>query len=195
MRYPAKLATEGPYTLADFYPYCPGCQTFAETKAGPGEQDIVYMATDALAGWLECHLQDGELPPRPPHRKPRGRILWVDVPPHLSAKLSLRWARADAGLTQLEVAKRAKVSQQMIAKIEHPDRNVTVDTLVKVARALGVKLTIEFQPMSEPERRARPVRPARADRFDPPTVARASGRFRLSPPAPAARRRRAPKRR
>ena len=70
----------------------------------------------------------------------------------LAVKLYLRWERADAGLTQTELAKRAGVTQQAIAKLEHPSANPTIETLEKVAAALGVRVEVAFRPMSENSR-------------------------------------------
>lgn len=131
MRYAAKLKKEGKYILAEF-PDCPGCQTFS----GRGES-IQANASDALVGWLEATMAHGGTPSRPSKRV-KGRVLWVDVPLALSAKIAVRWARHDAGLTQAELAKRIGVSQQQIARLEHPDYNPTLETLEKVAEALGV---------------------------------------------------------
>jgi DNA-binding XRE family transcriptional regulator/predicted RNase H-like HicB family nuclease len=143
MRYPAVVTKEGRATLAEF-PDCPGCQTFAEPR-----EDILAQAEDALRGWLEATLAAGEAPARPAKRvrTPRGgRLLWVSVPAKLAVKLSLRWQRQQAGLTQAQLAKRAKVSQQQIAKLEDPDSNPTIETLEKVAKALGAHLEIALLP-------------------------------------------------
>lgn len=140
-RFPAVITREGRRTLAEF-PNCPGCQTFAE----PG-QSIEEQAHEALEGWLGAHLVTGDIPPRPPRRAPAGKVIWVEVAARLVAKLDLRWARRSAGLTQAQLAKRAKVSQQAIAKIEHPDSNPTLETLDKVARALGARLDVRVTPI------------------------------------------------
>jgi DNA-binding XRE family transcriptional regulator len=80
-------------------------------------------------------------------RAPAGsRITWVPVAAKLAVKLSLRWQRQQAGLTQAQVAKKAKVSQQQIAKLEDPDSNPTIEALEKVAKALGAQLEIALLP-------------------------------------------------
>lgn len=143
MRYPAIITREGGKTLATF-PDCPGCQTFAE----PGE-DILALAQEALAGWLEVHLEDGEAPPRPTvrHRWPRSaRVLLVPVPPKLACALAIRWARQDAGWTQGQLARKMGVSQQQAAKLEDPAANPSMETLAKVARALGLELELDLVP-------------------------------------------------
>src|SRR5947209_10502447 len=140
MRYPAVVTKEGKNVLADF-PTCPGCHTFA-----PPGRDIEHEAKEALELWLESHLQERMLPPRPPptFKARKGAVLWVPVDPKLGVKLELRWMRADVGLTQAELAKLAGVSQPAIAQLESPDSNPTIDTLNRVARAMGAQ--IDFQP-------------------------------------------------
>ena len=136
MRYPAVVTKEGKNLLADF-PTCPGCHTFA-----PPGRDIEHEAKEALELWLESNLQERMLPPRPPHtlKTRKGTVLWVRVEPKLAVKLELRWMREDLGLTQAELAKLAGVSQPAMAQLESPDSNPTIDTLNRVARAMGVEI-------------------------------------------------------
>lgn len=142
MRYAAIITKEQGSTLARF-PDLPGCQT----QADEGES-IETQARDAMVGWLETSLAVGAAPPRPKKRAPTAkRILWVDVPPRLAVMLTIRWARLDAGLTQAELARRAGVSQPMVAKLENPDANPSIETLEKVARALGARLEVTMHPI------------------------------------------------
>ena len=140
MRYPAVVTKEGKNVLAEF-PACPGCQTFA-----PPGRDIEHEAKEALELWLESNLQERVLPPRPPRsfKARKGTVLWVPVDPKLAVKLELRWMRDDLGLTQAELAKLAGVSQPAIAQLESPDSNPTIDTLNRVAGAMGAQ--IDFHP-------------------------------------------------
>lgn len=142
MVYAAVISQEGPHTLARF-PDAPGCQTFA----GKG-QDIAEEAREALEGWLEAHLAAGEVPPPVGRRAPRvGRgeyVMQVAVSAKLALQVGLRQARHAAGLTQAQLARRVGVSQQAIAKVESPDANPSIDTLQKVARALGAQLVVSL---------------------------------------------------
>jgi len=140
MRYPAVVTKEGKNLLADF-PTCPGCQSFA-----PPGHDIEQEAKEALELWLESYLQERMFPPRPPRtfKARKGRVLWVPVEPKLAVKLELRWMREDLGVTQAELANLAGVSQPAIAQLESPDSNPTIETLNRVARAMGAQ--IDFQP-------------------------------------------------
>jgi putative transcriptional regulator len=141
MHYIAYISKEGRHTLAEF-PDCPGCQTFSD-----GE-DLAAVAREALEGWLEAHLVDGQIPPRPvePTGAPQGvSVARVPVRPGLAAALEIRWARRDAGLSQGALGKLAGVSQQQIAKLEDPDENPSLETLAKVARALGLEVNVGFE--------------------------------------------------
>jgi DNA-binding XRE family transcriptional regulator/predicted RNase H-like HicB family nuclease len=147
MRFAAYVVKEKS-TEAAIFPDCPGCAT----QAGRGE-DLTANLAEALTSWIEAELQAGRVPPRPrssPRAPKGGRVQWVPVPALLATRLGLIWARTDAGLSQAELARRAGVSQQAIAKLEHPDSNPTVETLQKVADALHSELVIHLQTRGEP---------------------------------------------
>jgi len=144
MQYVAIVTKEGTATLAEF-PDCPGCQTFV--RAGDGRGTIVEAAQEALEGWLEATLLAGEGVPVPSAkaRVPRGaHAVAIAVSPKLAIRIALRQARQLAKLTQAQLAKRAGVSQQQIAKLEDPDSNPTLETLEKVARALDSRLEVSL---------------------------------------------------
>jgi len=56
--------------------------------------------------------------------------------------------RQKAGLSQTEVAKKASVSQPMIARLERGDhqRTPTFDTIYKILNVLGYELSLSIQP-------------------------------------------------
>jgi predicted RNase H-like HicB family nuclease/transcriptional regulator with XRE-family HTH domain len=131
MEYIAKLTTEDGRWLVEF-PDCPGCQTFGETKA-----EVLEMAGEALEGWLEAHLEYGDSPPRPK----RHRGVPIQVRQRLAVAIQIRWLREDLGLTQRELAGKAGVSQQQIAKLEKPSGNPTIGTLEAIAKNSGAQLS------------------------------------------------------
>lgn len=134
MEYRARLTKEGSNWLVEFQD-CPGCQTFGASKV-----EALRMGQDAVEGWLESHLSAGLVPPRP--KSKRGTP--ITISPKIAVILQLRWARAEQNLTQADVAKRAGVTQQAIAKLEHPDGNPTLATLEKVAAAFGLRLDVQL---------------------------------------------------
>jgi predicted RNase H-like HicB family nuclease/DNA-binding XRE family transcriptional regulator len=142
MRYDAYVQREGKHLLAEF-PDCPGCQTFADSA-----DDLAAAAHEALEGWLEAHLIDGEVPPRPVVRSgaPAGKALGrISVRIGLAVALTIRWARQDRGLSQKALGDLAGVKQQQIAKLENPDENPTLETIEKVAKALGLSVTLGLE--------------------------------------------------
>jgi transcriptional regulator with XRE-family HTH domain/predicted RNase H-like HicB family nuclease len=156
MHYVAYISREGTNVLAEF-PDCPGCQTFAESS-----DDLAGAAREALEGWLEAHLVGGQVPPRPVERAsaPTGvKIARVGVRPGLAAALAIRWARHDAKLSQKQLGDLAGVAQQQIARLENPDENPSLDTLSKVATALGLDVNVGLE---------------RPDRISLPSVAAAT---------------------
>ena len=144
MQYHGIVTHEGDQTLVEF-PDAPGCQTFAD----PGE-DIHELAKDALEGWIESHLAHGEAPPVPSGKRPRapqgGEVIEVPISPALGVRLALRWARQDLGLSQAALAKRVGVSRQQINALESPDANLRLDTLEKVANAMGMYVCVDLKP-------------------------------------------------
>ncbi len=141
MQFPAIVTREAGVFLIEF-PDCPGCQTFARDEA-----EIDARATDALEGWLEVNLEDGEAPPMPSARRrgARGGVLRrIPVSSQLAAAIEIRWARQAAKLSQSELGKRIGVSQQAIAKLERAGGNVSLETLDKVARGLGRGVELRF---------------------------------------------------
>ena len=147
MRYPAFITREGDATLVEF-PDAPGCQTFTRGK------QVRERAREAIEGWLEAQLEDRATPPRPSERvkTPKGATLdWVSIDPVLGVRLALRWAREDAGLTQAELAKKMGISQQAYAKLESPDVNLTMETLSRAAKALGMRIELDLVPRTTGE--------------------------------------------
>ena len=67
------------------------------------------------------------------------------------AELSIQLveARAKLGLSQKEVAQQAKVTQQQLSKLENAV-SCNVTTLLKVCKALGLKLELEEPKELEP---------------------------------------------
>lgn len=62
----------------------------------------------------------------------------------LASAAALVDAREAAGLTQIELAKKAKIPQATIARIER-GHNTSIETLTKLALALNKKFSVSFQ--------------------------------------------------
>ncbi len=137
MEYIARVTKEGKFTLADF-PDCPGCRTFAEA-----DEDVAAMAREALEGWLKTSLENGDAIRLPKARRHAADIL-VPVEASLAVAVQVRSARETARLSQKQLAERAGMKQQMIARIEKAGGNPTLNTLSAVAAALGTTFAFSF---------------------------------------------------
>lgn len=141
MFYLARVTREGNATLANF-PDCPGCQTFSRPP-----ENITEVAAEALHGWLESLLDSADSIPRPRKKLVlhRGeRQIDVPVDAMLGARLTLRWARDDAQLTQAELARRMGVTPQAISKLERNAGTASVETLSRYVAALGEALELRI---------------------------------------------------
>ncbi len=59
--------------------------------------------------------------------------------------------RREKGLTQEDVAASAEISQQYVSGLERGERNPTIQSLYKIARALGVSHMDLVRPASDDE--------------------------------------------
>jgi transcriptional regulator with XRE-family HTH domain len=53
----------------------------------------------------------------------------------------IRQARKDAGVTQVELARRLGVEQSLISKVERCERRLDIAELLSICNALGISLT------------------------------------------------------
>lgn len=92
--YTGIVTREGNKILIAF-PDCPGCQTFVEDD---GIENIVATyntGREALIGWLEAHLDCGQVPPAPKtHGAPPGQGIWFQVPSPLAERLLEIWTKS-----------------------------------------------------------------------------------------------------
>jgi ribosome-binding protein aMBF1 (putative translation factor) len=71
---------------------------------------------------------------------------------------AVRAARRRAGLSQVELARRAGTSQPSIARLERGLVSPTVVSLDRIAKALGAELVIDFEaPRAQPGQRPAPT--------------------------------------
>lgn len=64
----------------------------------------------------------------------------------------LKDARLAADLTLAELAERTGTQRSYISEIEHGRRNATIDTMSKLATAIGLELNILLSPSSKKKR-------------------------------------------
>ena len=89
-----------------------------------------------------------------------------DLDPALQVARAILQARADAGLSQAELATRMRTAPSFVAKLESGRTLPSTTTLVRVARATGTLLRLELV------RRSGLMEPKSCDKADPGARAR-----------------------
>lgn len=81
-------------------------------------------------------------------KKEEFKIFFNERQFYLQVAHLLRDLREKVGLSQSEVAKKAKVSQPMIARLESGDhrRTPTIETIHRILSILGYQLILEVKP-------------------------------------------------
>jgi transcriptional regulator with XRE-family HTH domain len=99
--------------------------------------------------------QGSGAPARPaPQRGPEAFARYERARASIMVGSAVRAARRKAGMSQVELARRAGTSQPSIARLERGLVSPTVISLDRIARALGAELVIDFEPAGT---RPRPV--------------------------------------
>jgi len=78
---------------------------------------------------------------------PAYREAYDELAPEFRLARALIEARANAGLTQAQMAERMQTTQSVVARLESGRAHPSTRTLEKFARAAGLRLKISFEPM------------------------------------------------
>jgi ribosome-binding protein aMBF1 (putative translation factor) len=79
-------------------------------------------------------------------REPAFRRAYDALEDEFALAAALIDARAQAGLSQQDLAARMKTSQQAVSRLEGGQANPSLNTLRSFARATGTRLKISFEP-------------------------------------------------
>ena len=77
-------------------------------------------------------------------KKPSFRLKYEAAGERIEAAYAILEMRHKAKLTQKQLAKKMKVSQSLISRIEQGAQNLSLTTLHRLARACGKELKINF---------------------------------------------------
>jgi ribosome-binding protein aMBF1 (putative translation factor) len=77
---------------------------------------------------------------------PEFRRLYAEANIELRVALEITKAREAKKMSQRELAAAVKTKQQTVSRIERGAQNVTIETLDRIARALGRGLQVRFVP-------------------------------------------------
>jgi ribosome-binding protein aMBF1 (putative translation factor) len=81
-------------------------------------------------------------------KDPEFRRFYEDADIELRVALEIIRAREAKKMTQKELAQALKTKQQTVSRIERGAQNVTIETLDRIARALGRGLQVRFIPIA-----------------------------------------------
>ena len=80
-------------------------------------------------------------------RDPAYREAYDELAPEFRLARALIEARANAGLTQAQLAERMQTTQSVVARLESGRAHPSTRTLEKFAQAAAMRLTISFEPL------------------------------------------------
>ncbi|MDE9452588.1 type II toxin-antitoxin system HicB family antitoxin [Xenorhabdus bovienii] len=138
MRYPVTLepVEEGGYFVS--FPDIPEALTQGDTR-----EEALEMALDALITSFEFYFEDNEKIPLPSSIGHDDD--YVDVPLSVASKVLMLNAFVDSKLTQTELANRMGVKKQEVTRIFDLRHSTKIDTVGKVATAIGHQLTLSIE--------------------------------------------------
>ena len=83
-------------------------------------------------------------------RDPEYRAAYDELGPEFELARALIEARANAGLTQAQLAERMHTTQSVVARLESGRAHPSTRTLERFAQATGARLRISFEPRGAP---------------------------------------------
>lgn len=81
---------------------------------------------------------------------PAFRQEWEALEPEFAIVQAIIDARKESGLTQKQLSERTGIAQADISKLESGNANPSIKTLQRLAAGMGMRVKIEFQPVSNP---------------------------------------------
>lgn len=113
---------------------------------GTSEQEALHEMREALAAALAGYSLKGQGIPVPSDVEP-GEYL-VPVAPLVAAKLALRAAMREEGLSNVALAQQLGISEGAVRRLVDPDHTSQLDRIVNALNVLGHGLIIEDQTQS-----------------------------------------------
>jgi transcriptional regulator with XRE-family HTH domain len=82
-------------------------------------------------------------------KDPEFKKEWDELEPEFQLIKAMLQGREEQNLSQRQLADRTGVTQSDISKIESGEANPTLETLKKLAKGLGMNLSISFTPITK----------------------------------------------
>jgi len=136
--YFAKITKQSTKKYLVEFPELDGCLT-----EGDSLSNALKNAAEALNGYLASHCDRNLNIPMPKvHSGKSYSAISVDI--CILFAIHLRRLRMVKGLTQADVAKKLRISQQAYAKLESPKGNPSLDTLKRISVALDAEIELKL---------------------------------------------------
>lgn len=138
MAYPVSLKREKGGTILASFPDAPEALTEGESI-----NEALTEAQDALLAALGGYINERRAIPWPSKIR-RGQRL-VFLPPLPAAKLALYQAMHEAGLTNVALGRRLKVSETAVRRLIDLDHRSHIGQIEEALAALGKRLVVEVE--------------------------------------------------
>ena len=136
--YPVKLTRDADGRIVATFPGVPGAVTDGADRA-----EALHEAEDCLITALGAYVATRRDLPRPGRPK-RGQPI-VALPPLISAKLALYQAMRGAGLSNVALARRLKVTEAAVRRLLDLDHRSHIGQVEAALAQLGKRLLVEVR--------------------------------------------------
>lgn len=138
MAYPANLKRQKDGRILVTFPDIPEALTEGKTLS-----EALHEARDALLAALGGYI-NARRPILPPSKPKRGQRLVV-LPPLPAAKLALYQATRDAGLTNVALGRRLKITEAAVRRLLDLDHRSHIGQIEQALAVLGKRLVVEVE--------------------------------------------------
>lgn len=110
---------------------------------GKGEKDALWQAADCLEEAIAGRIADGRGIPKP-SRAARGERL-IPVPAPMAAKAALYLAMREAGIANVELARRLGYDEKEVRRMLDPRHPTKLPRIEEALEALGKRLVVSVE--------------------------------------------------
>ncbi|MEK7409377.1 MAG: type II toxin-antitoxin system HicB family antitoxin [Acidobacteriota bacterium] len=110
---------------------------------GKGEKDALWQAADCLEEAIAGRIADGREIPKPSRAARRERL--IPVPAPMAAKAALYLAMREAGIANVELARKLGCDEKEVRRMLDPRHPTKLPRIKEALDALGKRLVVSVQ--------------------------------------------------